>query len=159
MSDDDIGYKKPPKHSRFKPGNNANPKGRPKRKPAPEAIAGVIDTVLNGATDYRERGRTKKAKRRELTIKTHVRLALGGNLKSMEALLLLRAHAKTSGDAGVRRLEITDWLPDYPGQTGEQKTREFAAQTSVEVPAWWNDAGSKSEDDGKLRAPLRTVFH
>ncbi len=147
MSDGEVGYGKPPKHSRFKPGNNANPLGRPKRKPV--AIADIIDNVLNGLAEYRERGRTKKARRRELTIKTHVRLALGGNLKSIETILMLRAHAQRSGDTGVRRLEITDWLPDYPGQTGEQKTREFAAQTSVEVPAWWKDAGSKSEDDGK----------
>jgi hypothetical protein len=69
MADDDVGYGKPPKHSRFKPGNNANPKGRPKRKPV--AIADIIDNVLNGLAEYRERGRTKKARRRELTIKTH----------------------------------------------------------------------------------------
>jgi Family of unknown function (DUF5681) len=144
MGDGEVGYGKPPKHSRFKPGNNANPLGRPRRKPVP--IADIIDNVLNGVAEYRERGRTKKARRRELTIKTHVRLALGGNLKSIETILMLRAHAQTSGDTGVRRLEITDWLPDYPGQTGEQKTREFAVQASVEVPAWWNDAGSRSED-------------
>jgi hypothetical protein len=147
MSDEDVGYGKPPKHSRFKPGNNANPKGRPKRKPA--AIGDIIDSVLNGIAEYRERDRTKKATRRELTIKAHVRLALSGNLKSIETILLLRAHAQTSGDAGAQRLEITDWLPDYPGQTGEQKTREFASRANAEVLAWWKDADSKSEDNDK----------
>ena len=147
MADDDVGYGKPPKHSRFKPGNNANPKGRPKRKPV--AIADIIDNVLNGLAEYRERGRTKKARRRELTIKTHVRLALSGNLKSIETILMLRAHAQTSSDTGVQRFEVTDWLPDYPGQTGEQKTREFAAQASGEVPAWWQDLDVKSEEKDK----------
>jgi hypothetical protein len=147
MSDEYVGYGKPPKHSRFRPGNNANPKGRPKRKPA--AIADIIDSVLNGVAEYRDRGRTKKARRRELTIKSHVRLALSGNLKSIETILLLRAHAQTSGDTGVQRLEITDWLPDYPGQTGEQKTREFAARTSGEVPAWWKDTDCKFEGNDK----------
>lgn len=147
MADDDVGYGKPPKHSRFKPGNNANPKGRPKRKPV--AIADIIDNVLNGLAEYRERGRPKKARRRELTIKTHVKLALGGNLKSIETILLLRAHAQTSGDTGVYRLEISDWLPDYPGQTGAQKTREFAARANGEVPAWWEDADVKSQDKQK----------
>ena len=147
MSDEDVGYGKPPKHSRFKPGNNANPEGRRKRKPV--AIADIIDNVLNGLAEYRERGRTKKARRRELTIKTHVRLALNGNLKSIETILMLRAHAQTSGDTGVRRLEVTDWMPDYPGQTGEQKTREFAAQASSEVPAWWKDTDAKSEGNEK----------
>jgi hypothetical protein len=147
MSDDDVGYGKPPKHSRFKPGNNANPTGRPKRTPA--AIAEIIDNVLDGQAEYRERGRTKKATRRELTVKSHIRRALGGDLKSIEALLLLRAHAQTSGDTQVQRLEIIDWLPDYPGQTGEQKTREFADRTSGEVPAWWRDEAPKSEDNDK----------
>jgi hypothetical protein len=147
MSDDGVGYRRPPKHSRFKPGNNANPKGRPKRKPA--AIADIIDHVLNGLAEYRERGRIKKARRRELTIKTDIRLALSGNLKSIETILLLRQHAQTSGDAGVQRLEIADWLPDYPGQTGEQKTREFAAQARMEVASWWKDPDAKSEDKDK----------
>jgi Family of unknown function (DUF5681) len=82
MSDDDVGYGKPPKHSRFKPGNNANPKGRPKRKPT--AIAEIIDDVLDGPAEYRERGRTKKASRRELTVKTHIKRALAGDLSSIE---------------------------------------------------------------------------
>jgi Family of unknown function (DUF5681) len=143
MSEDDVGYGRPPKHSRFKPGNNANPRGRPKRKPA--EIAEIIDNVSDGKAEYRERGRTKKATRRELTIRSHVRRALDGNLRSMEAILTLRAHAQASSDGGVQRLEIADWLPDYPGQTAEQKTREVAAQANAEVPAWWKEAESKSE--------------
>jgi hypothetical protein len=147
MGDYEIGRGKPPKHSQFKKGNRANPNGRRgKRKPV--VIAEIIDNVLNGRAEYRERGRTKKATRRELTIKSHIRRALGGDLKSIEALLLLRAHAKTSGDTGIQRLEIIDWLPDYPGQTGEQKTQEFAARTRGEVPTWWKDE-AKSEDNDK----------
>lgn len=146
MTDDAIGYRKPPKHSRFKPGNNANPKGRPKRKPT--EVAEIIESVFDGFAEYRERGRTKTAKRGELTIRTHIRLALKGDLRSIETILLLRAHAQTSNDAGVQRLEVTDWLPDYPGQTGEQKTREFAAQASAETNAWWKDANIE-KDIGK----------
>ena len=144
MSDDDVGYGKPPKHSRFKPGNNANPKGRPKREPS--VIAEIIDNVLSALAEYHERGRIKRARRRELTIKTHVKLALGGDLKSIETLLMLRVNAQISGDADVHRLDITDWLPDYPGQTGEQKTREFAVQGNIDVPAWWKDAEAKAEN-------------
>jgi Family of unknown function (DUF5681) len=145
MSDDDVGYGKPPKHSRFKPGNNANPKGRPKRKPA--AIADIVNDVSNGVTEYRERGQTKKATRWELAIRSHVKRALLGDLKSIEAVLLLLAHARSAGDGGVQRLEITDWLPDYPSQTGEQKTQEFAARANTEAPAWWKDAERQPEDD------------
>lgn len=33
MSDDGVGYKKPPKHTRFKPGQSGNPRGRKPRIP------------------------------------------------------------------------------------------------------------------------------
>jgi hypothetical protein len=147
MSDDEVGYGKPPVHSQFKPNNNANPNGRPKRKPT--AVADVINEVLDGQTEYRERGRTKKAKRRDLTIRAHIRLALTGNIKSIETILMLRTQAQTASDTGVQRIEVTDWLPDYPGQTGEQKTREFAAQDNEDVPAWWKDDELKPKDGEK----------
>jgi hypothetical protein len=148
MGDYEVGRGKPPKHSQFKPGNNANPNGR-RGKKKPAEIADIIENVLNGRAEYRERGRTKKARRPELTIKAHIKLALAGNLKSIEALLMLRALAQTSSDTGVQRLEVTDWLPDYPGQTGEQKTREFASRTNAEVPAWWKGADSNSGENDK----------
>jgi hypothetical protein len=148
MTDYDVGFGKPPKHSQFQKGNNANPNGR-RGKHKPPAIADVINSVFDGVAEYRDRGRAKKALRRELTIKTHVSRALKGDLKSIETLLMLRTQAQASGDSGVQRFEITDWMPDYPGQTGEQKTREFAAQAKGEAPAWWETAHAKSKDGDK----------
>jgi hypothetical protein len=142
MSDYEIGYAKTPKHSRFKPGNKFG-KGRPKREPA--AVANVIDNTMNSPVEYNERGRIKRARPFELTVKTHIRKALQGKLKSMEALLLLRRQAETAGGDAVQRLEITDWLPDYPGQTGADKTREFAAKSKAAPPAWW-EAPVEPED-------------
>jgi len=37
MADYEVGYKKPPRHSQFKAGNCANPRGRGKRKIPTEA--------------------------------------------------------------------------------------------------------------------------
>jgi hypothetical protein len=145
MVDDSVRYQNPPKHSRFKKGVSGNPKGRPKRKPP--AVSETIDSVLNATAEYRERGRTKVATRRELTIRTHVNRALKGDVKSAETLLKLRAHAQRNGDAGVERIVLDDWLPDHPGQTGEQKTTEFALKNEATLPDWWkqgsNDPTSK----------------
>ncbi len=146
MVDDDVGYRKPPKHSQFKKGKSGNPKGRPKRKPP--AVSETIDSVLNANAEYRERGQTKRATRRELTIRTHIYRALKGDVKSAEALLKLRAHAQRNGDAGVQRIVLDDWLPDHPGQTGEQKTRELVLKNEATLPDWWkhgsNDPGTVS---------------
>jgi hypothetical protein len=146
MSDYEVGYGKPPKRSRFKKGVTANPKGRPKRKAL--AAGEIINNVLNAPAEYRERGRTKKAARLELTLKTHVQRALNGDVRSAEILLKLRAHAQRFGDTLVHKIQMSDWLPDYPGQTAEQKTRELVRQVETDTPEWWKrpDFDPTSED-------------
>jgi hypothetical protein len=145
MSGYEVGYKKPPEQSRFKKGVSPNPKGRPKRKPL--AAADIINNVLNAPAEYRERGQTKKSTRQELTLRNYVRLALKGDVKAADMLLRLRAHAQRFGDAETNRFEVTDWLPDYPGQTGEQKTREFAARGAAKTPEWWKQPESDAPNN------------
>jgi hypothetical protein len=145
MSGHRVGYGQPPQKTRFKKGVSGNPKGRPKRKPL--AAGDIVNNVLNASAEYRERGRTKKATRRELTLRNYVRLALKGDVKAAEALLGLRAHAQRFGDAGNDRVEVSDWLPDRPGQTGAQKTREFAARGEAKAPEWWKLPGSDEPDE------------
>ena len=41
--DYEIGYKKPPKHTQFKPGQSGNPKGRP---PKPQTIEEAAIQIL-----------------------------------------------------------------------------------------------------------------
>jgi len=42
-----IGYKVTPKHTRFKPGQSGNPKGRPKKKDQLSWAEGCCQTKLN----------------------------------------------------------------------------------------------------------------
>jgi hypothetical protein len=67
MASYEIGYGKPPVSGRFRPGVSGNPKGCPKRRPTP--LAERIKTMLNAPVEYRERGRTKVATYRELSLK------------------------------------------------------------------------------------------
>ncbi len=55
MAEDEVGYGKPPKSGRFRPGVFGNPRGRPKRKPTP--LAEIITRTLDAPITYRERGR------------------------------------------------------------------------------------------------------
>jgi hypothetical protein len=54
--DYEIGYGKPPKDSRFKPGQSGNPKGRPKQA---DATASDIAGLLNEPIEVKVAGKTK----------------------------------------------------------------------------------------------------
>jgi hypothetical protein len=98
MSDYEIGYGKPPPHSRFKKGVCANPLGRPRRRNA--ELGDIVRGFLSSETQYREKGRTRKTSRLELTIKRHVTAALNGDVGSAAMLLKMRAQAIRLGDIG-----------------------------------------------------------
>jgi len=141
MVDYDVGYGKPPKKSRFKAGISGNPKGRPKRDPT--ALAGIISGFLREPMPYRERGRAKTTSRYELSLKMLVDHAAKGSLDAAKFILEVRAHAQRYGEADVDRLLISDWLPDYPGQTAHQKTRETASIGDADPPEWWQTPSSR----------------
>jgi len=45
MTDDKVGYRRPPRSGRFKPGVSGNPKGRPKRNLS--TLAQIVNDALN----------------------------------------------------------------------------------------------------------------
>ena len=144
MSDEDVGYKKPPVKSRFKKGNSGNPKGRPKRKP--DLHTDALKRFLSASVEYRDGGIVKKARREELSIRTHLNRAVNGDITSAEFLLKLRAHTQRHCAAVTRELEVSGWLPDYVGQTGEQKARETAVQDDKEMSSWRQSTATPEGD-------------
>jgi hypothetical protein len=135
MSECDVGYRKPPKKTRFKPGVSGNPKGRSKRKPS--NLAEIVREALTAPVQYREGDTVKIGSHRELTLKRLVREAIKGSLGAAALLLVARDHAQLYDDVGVDRLQISNWLPDRPGQTGEQKTRDRAESREADPVEWW----------------------
>jgi hypothetical protein len=135
MSDYEIGYGKPPAKSRFPAGVSGNPKGRPRRKPF--GLAEIIGGALNAPIEYRDKDRIRAISRHELILKMLIDRAVKGNLKYADLVLKIRAHGERFGEVGVSRLLVTDWLPDYFGQTADQKTQEFASTGDADPVAWW----------------------
>jgi hypothetical protein len=137
MDDYNIGYRNPPKGSRYKPGTTGNPNGRPKRQSVP--LAELIDHVLDGKVTYRHKGRSKSVSREELTLKVLIDSAVGGDVAAAELVLKMRAHAQRYGAASAGRVEIHNWLPEQPGQTADQKAHELSeAGPSTDPIEWWN---------------------
>jgi hypothetical protein len=136
MREYEVGFGKPPKKSRFKPGISGNPKGRPKRKPS--ALAGIIGSALSALIEYQERGNTKTTTRHQLNLKMLIERAIKGDLDAADLVLKVRAHGQRFGEVGVEKLLVSDWLPDRPGQTADQKTEEFANAGDADPLRWWD---------------------
>jgi Family of unknown function (DUF5681) len=91
MVDYEVGYKKPPQHSQFKPGNRANPHGR-RGKRGLRSESQIVYDIMHDRVDFGEGGNSKRAPRIEVMIKSYGAAALRGDLRAAEALLKIRAQ-------------------------------------------------------------------
>ena len=89
---DAVGYCRPPKHARFKPGQSGNPGGRQRRSTQlPDLIRAELDQTLT----LREGGRERRVTKREAIVKQLVALAIKGNTKPLQLIL---AHLEKHRD-------------------------------------------------------------
>ena len=78
----DIGFKKPPKHTQFKPGQSGNPLGRPKKK---RTVADLMQKILQ--EEIMVNGEKKSTK--ELFLRSIMKNAIKGNATASKLLLSL----------------------------------------------------------------------
>jgi hypothetical protein len=107
MANYETGYKKPPKHSQFKPGNRANPHGR-RGKKEPRTVAEIFNEVMNQFVEYREGGKPKRAPRIELLIKRYGAEALKGDVGAAANLLKLREKFEKLPDVTTILIPTTE---------------------------------------------------
>lgn len=86
MSDDIIGYGKPPKHYQFKKGKSGNPHGRPKGKKSKSYMA-ILDHLLSEEIDVREGGQQKKITKQEALLKKLFIDSMNGDKASIKIML------------------------------------------------------------------------
>lgn len=80
----EVGYKRPPAATRFKPGQSGNPRGRPKRSKGFKTI--IRESMLERVLVRTPKGERSLTKAEALVLKVF-ELASKGNLKAMERLL------------------------------------------------------------------------
>jgi len=90
--DDAVGYGKPPKHSRFKPGQSGNPRGRPRKN---RSIESMIKRELDLTIAITEGGRELRISKREAIVKQFVNRAIKGDAKPLQMML---AHLEKHKD-------------------------------------------------------------
>ena len=75
-----VGYGKPPRHSRFKPGQSGNPKGRTKNI---KNFTTILKEELETLVEVTENGRRRKLSKGQLAIKALVLKAVKGDQRAM----------------------------------------------------------------------------
>lgn len=90
MADYEVGYGKPPHHSRFKPGKSGNPKGRPRGS---LGLRSELRSELNQLVTIVENGKSRRLPKRRIVIKSLVAKAAKGDVRAAERLLQLIIQA------------------------------------------------------------------
>src|SRR5215813_782928 len=84
-----VGYGKPPKATRFKPGQSDTPKGRPKGS---ANLASDLSADLGEQITVREGGRARHISKQRALVKSLMAKALQGDVRATTALLALYAR-------------------------------------------------------------------
>ena len=82
--DDRVGYKRPPRKYRFKPGQSGNPRGR---STGARGLKTILRKELSGRVRITENGKTRTISKMELLIKRLVEMGGKGDFKSLAKLL------------------------------------------------------------------------
>jgi hypothetical protein len=82
--DYEVGYGKPPRHTRFKKGQSGNPRGRPKGS---KNLPTLLTEALNESVVVAENGRRRKITMRQAIIKQLVKRSATADLRAMKILL------------------------------------------------------------------------
>jgi hypothetical protein len=90
MSDEsnyEVGYKRPPKHTRFQKGQSGNPRGRPRGS---RNLKTDLAEELSTRITIREGNRTRKISAQQAALKRLLAKALAGDLRAITTLVELK---------------------------------------------------------------------
>ena len=113
--DDDVGYGKPPKHSRFKPGELGNPKGRTK---GARGLRAEFRRELDEKIEINVHGKPRKLSKRQLVMKSLVAKAAQGEIRAANLVLQFiiqfeglddRRSSRTGLSAADERILVSAW--------------------------------------------------
>jgi len=116
LEDEDykVGYRRPPKHTRFKPGVSGNPDGGRTKREASDLRAAFI-AALAEKIEVTVRGKTRSMMKKEVIVEKLGAAAAKGDVRAFKTLLKLREISERAERPPVY-IEIT-----------EDEARAFAA--------------------------------
>lgn len=102
-----VGYKKPPSHTRFKPGRSGNPKGRPKNA---RGLKTDLRAELVSKMKIRMNGEDVSGTKQQLMLRTLTTRAASGDVSATRILidLVMQVFGPEDHTTGPKRLSALD---------------------------------------------------
>jgi hypothetical protein len=101
--DNHVGYRRPPKHSRFQPGQSGNLGGRPV---GVKSLPNIVRKIVGQKVTVTENGRTRRIPRLEAILLRAASEASRGDVASLRLLLQLAERYGESAQTGAERETI-----------------------------------------------------
>jgi hypothetical protein len=144
--DYEVGYGRPPQHSRFKPGESGNPKGRRSRS---RNMKTILAEVLDEPVQMKINGQLKRVSTMEAAVRVVVTRVFKSDPKAVAAFFVL---LKQTGYG----TELAESSPELlAGVDHEEVLREFLGraklegQTGAETPSEEPTEEPKSSKEGR----------
>ena len=137
----EIGDRRPPRDTRFRPGQSGNPRGRPKRD---RALSALVARALGEKVEAKENGRRRRITKLEAAVKQLVNRAASGDQRATQFVFALldgdqtrpappAAERTSEGDALVVA-EIVRRLSRAAGMMGAIRLSGFARRSAEVAP-------------------------
>jgi hypothetical protein len=122
-NDEAVGYKRPPRKERFKPGKSGNPSGRPKKV---SSFKSDLANELQEKLSITENGQLRKITKQKAFCKTLVAAAIKKDIRAVNALLACMRLFGVGAEEPVAEnddVEDLDLLETYLAQQRKQNER------------------------------------
>lgn len=152
-NDYEVGYKKPPKHTRFKPGDSGNPSGRPRKARSSNEL---LEQVLNEKVTITIRGRQRTVTMKEVLIRQLITDGMKGNQRALKAIFNRETERILDEDA--RQAERQKFDEEFKRDMDQIRERirrrqEKEAAAKQSIPESVADNQEPSIDEKKLYDP------
>jgi hypothetical protein len=117
---DEVGYKRPPRHSRFRKGRSGNPNGRAKGW---RSFASLLGAALDGRVTVNENGKRSKISKREAIIRQLVNRSASADLKAIAMVVALMQQAEGAAATPAKIEDLDEADLKVLRQLGERAAR------------------------------------
>jgi hypothetical protein len=133
-----VGYKNPPRQTRFKPGQSGNPKGRPKKS---ASLSDVLAKQLRAPVQIASNGKTKTISMLEAIVKQHTNKAATGDPKAARLIFdHLKDDKSGAGD------NLASLIQEFRARHAQHRTTDIAGNNNKDGAQDPYHDGTKDSD-------------